>query len=58
MGTEVEKEARGAPQTRDVTKPHLRQFFECREIGKEPPLNQEGFWKKPVHGFKIKGKGE
>jgi hypothetical protein len=39
---------------RDVTKPHLRQFFEIKKIGDEPPLNRDGFWKKPEHGFKIK----
>ena len=36
----------------DVTKPWKRQFFETKSIGPEPPLNIEGFWKKPKHGLK------
>lgn len=24
------------------------QFFECKDIGAEPPLNKKGFWKKNV----------
>lgn len=23
------------------------QFFEVKKIGEEPPLNKDGFWKKP-----------
>lgn len=42
------------PGMNDVTKPHLRQFFECKKIGDEPPLNREGFWRKPEHGVKVK----
>ena len=40
----------------DLTKPHLRQFFECKSIGPEPPLNKDGFWAKPDVGMKHKGK--
>jgi hypothetical protein len=52
MGTQVENK----PPVQNVTKPHLRQFFECKEIGKEPPLNTTGFWKKPEHGIPVKEK--
>jgi hypothetical protein len=52
MGSKIEKPP--APKTVDVTKPWRRQFFECKEIGKEPPLNTSGFWKKPVHGLPMK----
>lgn len=31
----------------DITKPHLRQFFKCVEIGPEPALTHGGYWKKP-----------
>lgn len=55
MGTEVEKEVRKPVE--DRTKPWRRQFFDCKEIGKEPPLNPAGFWKKPEHGIPIKEKG-
>lgn len=29
------------------------QFFECKDIGPEPPLNKEGFWKKHVEKDKY-----
>lgn len=52
MGSEIEKK-----EVKDVTHPWRRQFFECKEIGKTPPLNLHGFWKKPEHGIQIdKGK--
>jgi hypothetical protein len=28
--------------------PNNKKFFECKEIGPEPALNKEGFWKKYV----------
>jgi len=54
MGTEIDKVR---PVVEDITKPWRRQFFECKDIGKEPPINVEGFWKKPEHGIPIKEKG-
>ena len=51
MGGEVKTEP---VKVVDVTKPWRRQFFECKDIGKEPPVNAQGFWKKPEHGFPIK----
>jgi hypothetical protein len=51
MGTEIEKQE---PQTKDITKPWRRQFFECKDKGPEPPINADGFWKKPEHGIPIK----
>jgi hypothetical protein len=35
----------------DVTKMWKRQFFETKTIGPEPPINTEGFWRKPTHGI-------
>jgi len=36
-------------------------FFECEEIGKEPPLNENGFWQKygekDEHKYPIKRTG-
>lgn len=55
MGERIEKEP---PRIVDVTKPWKRQFFDCKEIGRTPPLNQEGFWKKPTHGLPVKDKKE
>ena len=49
MGTEIEKQNRI-----DITKPWRRQFFECKDKGPEPPINTDGFWKKPEHGIPIK----
>ena len=51
MGSEVKQEK---PKAQDVTKPHLRKFFECRDVGPTPPVNGSGFWKKPQHGIPIK----
>lgn len=31
----------------DITKPHLKKFFTLIRVVEEPPLNREGFWKKP-----------
>jgi hypothetical protein len=52
MGSAIEKPKR---TVQDVTKPWRRQFFECKDKGPEPPLNAEGFWKRPVHGIPVKG---
>jgi hypothetical protein len=49
MGREIDEK-----KIQDATKPWRKKFFEVREIGKEPPIST-GFWKKPVHGIKIKG---
>lgn len=68
MGTKIEETTppvgNEAPEPKrtfkvvDATKPWLRQFFECKDIRKEPPINAEGFWKKPKHGFKIEKEGK
>ena len=49
-------ENRNIEKKGDITKPHLRQFFEIKKIGDTPPLNKEGFWPKPKHGIPIKKK--
>lgn len=54
MGEEIKKARK---LVEDVTKPWRRQFFDCRDIGDEPPLNPHGFWEKPEHGIPIKEKG-
>ena len=40
----------------DITKPHLRQFLECKKIGEEPPLNTQGFWQKRSSALVEAGK--
>jgi len=52
MGSEIKEEPE--KRVKDVTKPWLKQFIDCKEKGPEPPFNAEGLWKKPVHGWKIK----
>jgi hypothetical protein len=39
----------------DLTKPHLKQFFDIKKIADEPPLNKDGFWPKPKHGIPLNG---
>jgi hypothetical protein len=55
MGKQVKKQIEEKKRlVGDITKPHLRQFFEIKTIGPEPPLNKEGFWPKPKHGIPVK----
>jgi len=63
MGTKIKEMIEApAPKTAfkvvDATKPWLRQFFECKEIRKEPPMNTSGFWKKPKHGLLSEKEGK
>ena len=37
---------RGSGRPIDKRRQHER-FLECKSIGPTPPLNKEGFWKKP-----------
>jgi hypothetical protein len=56
MGAQVEDKPRG--ERRVVVADSWRtQFFECKEIGPEPPLNATGFWRKPKHGILKEDKG-
>ncbi len=36
-----------AEPVKSGVKPHLKQFFDVKEKGETPPLNEKGFWKKP-----------
>ena len=54
MGSEIKETQEPGRRVIDATKPWRRQFFECKDIGPEPPLNAAGFWKKPEHGIPIK----
>jgi len=55
MGTEIKKDPPPRDENLNVADRWRRQFFPCKDIGPEPPLNVEGFWRKPQHGLKIKG---
>lgn len=37
----------------DITKPHLRQFFECEERPGGGEAKRGGFWKPFQHGLKV-----
>jgi hypothetical protein len=56
MGTEIKQQPRENKRV-NVADAWRTQFFECKEIGKEPPLNAAGFWRKPKHGI-LKEKGD
>jgi len=52
MGEQIEK-SETERKIENRTKPHLKQFFDIKSMGPEPPLNKDGFWPKPGHGVKT-----
>lgn len=38
-------ELQGCPMC--MSKGWTEQFFECKSLGPEPPINKEGYWQKP-----------
>jgi hypothetical protein len=52
MGTKIDKKPiEGDQRVHDITKPWRRKFLDCRDIGPTPPINKNGFWKRPQHGI-------